>query len=77
MAETTSEATGTLLWCAPSGSFAFVAPDDRDGPDLFVHCSDLAGDARGGGRPVEGEAVVYELGAGASGPWARNVRRRT
>lgn len=53
--------------------FGFIAPT-HGGAELFVHISAFG---RGAGRPVEGEAVSFELGRGPNGkPQAVRVVRK-
>ena len=49
-------------WHADRG-FGFIAPHGG-GPDVFVHISEYP---RGGGQPVVGEQVFYDLGRGKNG----------
>jgi CspA family cold shock protein len=64
-------ATGTVKWFSDDKGFGFITPDEP-GKDLFVHFSGIAGD--GFRTLAEGAKVEYELGEGAKGPQATNVR---
>jgi cold shock protein len=62
---------GTVRWFDAERGFGFLAPED--GPDLFVHASEI--DSDGGPRLLrEGQAVEFEVGEGDRGPQARRVR---
>jgi CspA family cold shock protein len=64
-------ATGVVKWFSDDKGFGFITPDDG-GKDAFVHFSGIAGD--GFRTLAEGAKVEYELGEGAKGPQASNVR---
>ncbi len=64
-------ATGVVKWFSDEKGFGFITPDDG-GKDAFVHFSGIAGD--GFRTLAEGARVEYELGEGAKGPQASNVR---
>ena len=64
-------ATGVVKWFSDEKGFGFITPDDG-GKDAFVHFSAIAGD--GFRTLAEGAKVEYELGEGAKGPQATNVR---
>ena len=63
--------TGTVKWFNDDKGFGFITPDDG-GKDAFVHFSAIQGD--GFRSLAEGARVSYELGEGAKGPQATNVR---
>jgi cold shock protein len=64
-------ATGVVKWFSDEKGFGFITPDDG-GQDAFVHFSAIQGD--GFRTLAEGAKVEYELGEGAKGPQATNVR---
>ncbi|WP_166349174.1 cold-shock protein [Phytoactinopolyspora limicola] len=63
-------AQGTVKWFNAEKGFGFIARDD--GPDVFVHYSEIAGD---GFRSLdENQQVEFEVTQGAKGPQATGVR---
>jgi len=64
-------ATGTVKWFNADKGYGFITPDEGD-KDLFVHFSAIQGS--GYRTLAEGAKVEYELGEGAKGPQATNVR---
>jgi CspA family cold shock protein len=61
---------GTVKWFNSEKGFGFIARED--GPDVFVHYSEISGD---GYRSLEeNQAVEFEVTQGAKGPQATNVR---
>lgn len=64
-------AQGTVKWFNAEKGYGFITPD-AGGADLFVHFSAIQVD---GYRTLEeGQAVEFELGQGAKGPQADQVR---
>lgn len=64
-------AQGTVKWFNGDKGFGFIAPSDGS-EDLFVHFSEIQG---GGYRNLEeGQQVEFEVGEGAKGPQAQQVR---
>jgi CspA family cold shock protein len=61
---------GTVRWFDPERGFGFLAPEDGSA-DLFVHASEILGEAR---LLREGQAVEFEVGEGERGPQAKRVR---
>lgn len=62
---------GTVKWFNNSKGFGFIGREG--GPDVFVHFSALQGD--GYKSLNEGDEVEFEVGQGAKGPQAENVRK--
>ena len=63
--------TGTVKWFNDAKGFGFITPDDG-GKDLFVHFSSIQ--ASGFKSLKENDKVQYDVGQGAKGPNATNVR---
>lgn len=61
--------TGTVKWFNESKGFGFITRDN--GPDLFVHFSNITGD--GFKTLQEGQAVTFTETQGQKGPQAENV----
>lgn len=62
---------GRVKWFNGTKGFGFIEPED--GPDVFVHFSEIQGN---GFRSLEeGEEVEFETEQGSKGLAARNVRR--
>ncbi len=64
-------ANGTVKWFSNQKGFGFI--QQENGPDLFVHYSEIKGD--GFKSLVEGEQVTFEIGQGKKGPVAVNVSK--
>ncbi len=62
-------AKGTVKWFSNQKGFGFIQQDN--GPDLFVHYTEIKGD--GFKSLAEGEPVTFEIGQGKKGPVATNV----
>ncbi|HJK96582.1 MAG TPA: cold shock domain-containing protein [Polyangiaceae bacterium LLY-WYZ-14_1] len=61
--------TGTVKWFNNAKGYGFIQRED--GPDVFVHYSQIAGD---GFRTLQqGQEVAYELKDGPKGPFAAEV----
>ena len=64
-------AKGTVKWFNDEKGFGFIEPEDGSA-DVFVHYSEINGD---GFRYLEEDQVVeFEVGGGAKGTQALNVR---
>ncbi|GEA85658.1 MAG: cold-shock protein [Cellulomonas sp.] len=64
-------AQGTVKWFNAEKGYGFITPD-AGGADLFVHFSAIQSD---GYRSLdEGQQVEFEVGQGAKGPQADQVR---
>ena len=63
--------TGTVKWFNDAKGFGFITPDGG-GKDLFVHFSAIQGS--GFKTLKEGDKVQFDVGQGAKGPNATNVR---
>ncbi|RQP09077.1 MAG: cold-shock protein [Microbacteriaceae bacterium] len=63
-------ANGTVKWFNAEKGFGFITTDG--GQDVFVHYSAI--DMPGYKVLEEGQAVTFEVGAGAKGPQAETVR---
>ena len=67
----TNMAQGTVKWFNGEKGYGFIAPNDGSA-DLFVHYSEIQG---GGFRNLEeNQLVEFEVGEGAKGPQAQQVR---
>lgn len=62
-------AEGTVKWFNDAKGFGFIQQDD--GPDVFVHFSQIQGD--GFKSLAEGERVRFDVSDGQKGPQASNV----
>jgi CspA family cold shock protein len=64
-------AVGSVKWFNNAKGWGFIRQDD--GPDVFVHYSQISGD---GFRTLrEGQPVHFELRDGPKGPLAERVTR--
>lgn len=64
-------AQGTVKWFNAEKGFGFIAPEDGSA-DVFVHYSEIQGN---GFRTLgENQKVEFEVGEGAKGPQAQQVR---
>jgi CspA family cold shock protein len=64
---------GTVKWFNDNKGFGFLTQED--GPEVFVHFSEIQGD--GFKTLNEGEEVEFDLVEGERGPKATNVRKLT
>ncbi|MBW2216749.1 MAG: cold-shock protein [Deltaproteobacteria bacterium] len=62
-------ANGTVKWFNDSKGFGFI--EQEDGPDVFVHFSEVKSD--GFKSLSEGERVTFDIEQGQKGPAATNV----
>jgi CspA family cold shock protein len=69
--EVSAVAEGTVKWFNEKKGFGFIQKDD--GGDVFVHQSSI--DMPGFRTLREGDRVSFEVGQGAKGPAAKNVRK--
>ncbi len=63
--------TGTVKWFNDAKGFGFITPEDG-GKDLFAHFKSIQGS--GFKSLAEGQRVEFEVGEGAKGPQALNIR---
>ncbi|WP_406444505.1 cold-shock protein [Streptomyces sp. NBC_00631] len=64
-------AQGSVKWFNAEKGFGFIE-QDGGGPDVFVHYSEVQGS---GYRSLdEGQRVEFDIGQGAKGPQAQQVR---
>ena len=64
-------AQGTVKWFNGEKGFGFIAPNDGSA-DLFVHYSEIQ--TNGFRSLEENQPVEFEVGEGAKGPHAQQVR---
>lgn len=60
---------GTVKWFSDQKGFGFI--EQADGPDLFVHHSEIQ--IEGFKTLAEGQKVSFEVEEGPKGPQAKNV----
>ena len=64
-------ATGIVKWFNDAKGYGFIAPDEKDGKDIFVHYSNIKGD---GFRSLyEGQVVTFNVEEGPKGPQAVEI----
>jgi len=64
-----STTTGTVKWFNEAKGFGFI--EQENGPDVFVHFSQIQGD--GFKTLAENERVSFDVTDGQKGPQASNV----
>ena len=64
-------AEGTVKWFNDAKGFGFISQDD--GPDVFVHFSQIQGD--GFKTLNEGDRVSFDVTDGQKGPQSSNVQK--
>ena len=64
--------TGTVKWFDAKKGYGFVADSVSDGKDYFVHFSEIQTD--GFKTLEEGQKITFEIGEGAKGAVAKNVK---
>jgi CspA family cold shock protein len=69
--EVSTMAEGTVKFFSEQKGYGFI--EQEDGPDVFVHHSDI--NMEGFKNLAEGDRVSFEIGEGAKGPAAKNVRK--
>jgi cold shock protein len=62
---------GTVKWFNNNKGYGFIKQDD--GGDIFVHHTSI--DMTGFRSLAEGDRVTFEVGQGAKGPSATNVKK--
>ena len=69
---------GSVKWFDSKKGYGFITPElDQMGhqpADVFVHFSEIMGQPKGKRNLMDGDVVDFEVGAGAKGPCAKNVR---
>ena len=64
--------SGTVKWFSDAKGYGFITQDDGS-PDVFVHHTAIL--AEGFKSLSEGDKVTYDVGQGAKGPQASNVKK--
>ena len=64
--------SGTVKWFSDAKGYGFITQDDG-APDVFVHHTAIQ--AEGFKSLSEGDKVTYDVGQGAKGPQASNVKK--
>jgi len=64
--------SGTVKWFSDAKGYGFITQDDG-APDVFVHHTAIL--AEGFKSLSEGDKVTYDVGQGAKGPQASNVKK--
>ncbi|GAB17684.1 putative cold shock protein [Gordonia effusa NBRC 100432] len=64
-------AQGTVKWFNGEKGFGFIAPDDSNTGDVFVHYSAISGS--GFRNLEEAQRVEFDIEQGQKGPQATNV----
>ena len=63
---------GTVKWFNAEKGFGFIG--QSEGPDVFVHYSEIENDSHGFRTLEENQQVEFELAQGPKGPQATRVR---
>ncbi|OZI30832.1 cold-shock protein [Bordetella genomosp. 10] len=63
--------TGIVKWFNSDKGYGFIMPESG-GKDLFAHSSEIEGN--GASALVENQRVSFDVGQGAKGPQATNIR---
>jgi CspA family cold shock protein len=63
---------GTVKWFNADKGFGFI--EQAEGPDVFVHFSEIESDGNGFRTLEENQQVEFELAQGPKGPQATRVR---
>ena len=63
---------GTVKWFNAEKGFGFI--EQTEGPDVFVHYSEIENDGNGFRTLEENQQVEFELAQGPKGPQATRVR---
>jgi CspA family cold shock protein len=63
---------GTVKWFNAEKGFGFI--EQAEGPDVFVHYSEIENDGNGFRTLEENQQVEFELAQGPKGPQATRVR---
>jgi CspA family cold shock protein len=63
---------GTVKWFNAEKGFGFI--EQAEGPDVFVHYSEIENDGNGFRTLEENQQVEFEVAQGPKGPQATRVR---